>query len=278
MNKVTCIYLGLVFSISWLIDVLIFINKNNAFVVSIGLPLVMLVPGFIAILCQVLILKKPVKKMGFYMGKTWTYFFAYLLPILYVAVSSTLSYFMGWANFDWHLQIINSQLPHGVAFDPSIFRMQLLIGSLTWVVPVNLIFSLSEELGWRGFLLYQLGKFGHNKSVFFTNIIWGIWHAPLILTGLNYPEHPVAGIMWMICFTVLFGWILCWIKMRGQSILPLALMHAVLNSQGRGLFPLVFQVRNTLIGGPMGVIGLTILACIVLVLSLYSQTKSQVSR
>jgi len=255
MNTVTGIYLGLVFSISWLIDGLIFVNKNNPVFVSLGLTLVMLVPGLLAVLCQVLILKEPVKKLGFSAGKIWAYFMAYFLPVLYVAGSLALSYFMGWANSDWPLQTIKSQFPPGTAFNPSVLRMQVLIGSLTWVIPINFIFSLGEELGWRGFLLDQLGRFGQKKSIFLTNLIWGIWHAPLIISGLNYPDHPLAGIAWMICFSLLFGWILCWIKLRGQSILPLALMHAALNAQGRGLFPIVFQVRNTLIGGPTGVIG-----------------------
>ena len=33
-------------------------------------------------------------------------------------------------------------------------------------------------------------------------VIWGFWHAPLILNGHNYPQHPVVGVFMMVAFSM----------------------------------------------------------------------------
>jgi hypothetical protein len=40
-----------------------------------------------------------------------------------------------------------------------------------------------------------LGKW---KAYLIVGVIWGLWHAPLIAIGFNYPGMPVLGILMMI--------------------------------------------------------------------------------
>ena len=45
---------------------------------------------------------------------------------------------------------------------------------------------------------------GFLKTSVLTGFIWGVWHAPIILQGHNYPQHPVAGVTGLAGFITLF--------------------------------------------------------------------------
>src|SRR5262249_28419015 len=76
------------------------------------------------------------------------------------------------------------------------FWLALLQGLIAGVT-VNAVAGFGEELGWRGLLLRELEGVGFWKSSFVIGVIWGFWHAPLIIQGHNYPEHPWAGVLLM---------------------------------------------------------------------------------
>jgi membrane protease YdiL (CAAX protease family) len=50
---------------------------------------------------------------------------------------------------------------------------------------INVIPAIGEELGWRGWLLPKRMPLGTVPALVLSGIIWGIWHAPLVL--LRYP-------------------------------------------------------------------------------------------
>lgn len=89
---------------------------------------------------------------------------------------------------------------------------------------------MGEELGWRGFLLPKLLPLGQWKAILISNIIWGLWHAPVIVQGLNYPGYPIAGIFLMVVFTILLGTILSWLYLNTKSPWAPALAHGSLNA------------------------------------------------
>ena len=48
----------------------------------------------------------------------------------------------------------------------------------------NMILTLGEEIGWRGFLVPELtGWVGFRRASLYSGVIWGAWHLPGILTG-----------------------------------------------------------------------------------------------
>lgn len=95
---------------------------------------------------------------------------------------------------------------------------------------VNALFAFGEETGWRGFLQREWARFGFWKMSFLIGIIWGIWHTPLILQGLNYPQHPLAGVGMMIIFTTLLSPLLSYIRMKTGSVTGAAIMHGTVNA------------------------------------------------
>jgi hypothetical protein len=67
------------------------------------------------------------------------------------------------------------------------------------------VFGLGEELGWRGFLPGELAPLGFWGASGLTGLVWGVWHAPVILFGPYYPGHPVAGVGMMTPFCLLIA-------------------------------------------------------------------------
>jgi hypothetical protein len=62
---------------------------------------------------------------------------------------------------------------------------------------VDAVAAFGEDLGCRGLLLRELEPFGFWRSSVLIGVIWGSWHAPLILHRHNYPEHPWVGVFLM---------------------------------------------------------------------------------
>jgi hypothetical protein len=66
-------------------------------------------------------------------------------------------------------------------------------------------------------------------------MIWGFWHAPLILHRHNYPEYPWAGVFLMTAMTVLLSPLLSYLTIRPNSVLATAI------STGRSMRRLVWR-------------------------------------
>lgn len=96
---------------------------------------------------------------------------------------------------------------------------------------INTIPALGEELGWRGWLLPHLLKRGVVPALVLSGIIWGLWHAPLILLGYNYPTAPGwLGLLMMVGMCVLVGAVFGWFRIRSASVWPAALAHGSFNA------------------------------------------------
>src|SRR5262249_40903260 len=116
---------------------------------------------------------------------------------------------------------------------------------------------------WRGYLLPRLAPLGGGRAAILTGIVWGLWHAPIIVTKeYNYPGHPWLGALAMVLFTTVLGVVFAWLRFRSGSVWPPALAHAALNAQaGFGLLVLT-PSPNSLIGAPTGLLGMAPIAAL----------------
>ncbi|MEQ8934714.1 MAG: hypothetical protein RIE56_02850, partial [Amphiplicatus sp.] len=73
----------------------------------------------------------------------------------------------------------------------------ILIAMVAGVLP-NAIAAFGEEAGWRGYLWTQTRGWGFWRASLFVGLVWGLWHAPIIIAGHNYGTgyegYPWAGV------------------------------------------------------------------------------------
>ena len=122
---------------------------------------------------------------------------------------------------------------------------------------VNLPFTFGEELGWRGLLLRETQKSGFLRSNLFIGVVWGLWHAPIIAQGHNYPGHPVAGILMMTLFTTTLSFPMAYCRFKSRTILGPSALHGIFNPLG--VLTALFVVgANPLFGFVAGVAGIAV--------------------
>jgi hypothetical protein len=105
--------------------------------------------------------------------------------------------------------------------------LRMLMQAMVAGITLNAVTALGEELGWRGLLHHELRAGFWTKSSII-GLVWGVWHAPLVLQGLYYPDHPVAGVVWVVAFCVVWAPIFTYVRVRAGSIFATCIMSGTL--------------------------------------------------
>jgi membrane protease YdiL (CAAX protease family) len=104
------------------------------------------------------------------------------------------------------------------------------------ILVVNVLYaavtvSLTEEIGWRGYLLPRLIALGERRAMLLSGLMHGIWHLPVVLlTGLYLPAGNRAVVipMFLVCVTA-GGVLMGWLRLRTDSVWPAVLAHSAHN-------------------------------------------------
>ena len=186
-----------------------------------------------------------------HLGPKLPYLWAWLLPLALTIVSGLFTLLLGAGRLDLSFESMReamAQAPGGSAVAPGLLMAIGVAFSLTVAPLFNTLLALGEELGWRGFLLPRLSPGGQWRAILLSGIVWGVWHAPAILQGHNYPGRPVLGVFMMIVFCLLMGTIFSWLYLQTRSPWTPALAHGSLNATA-GLPLLFLRDVDIVIGG-----------------------------
>lgn len=236
----------------------------------------MWIPGLIAIVVQKWIYGEPLARpWNISFALNWWFLAAWFIPPALALVSSVISLAFPGVSFSAdmsglaeriaayaqnlppeQLEALKAQL---AATPVSVALVSGIIQGLLAGATVNALIALGEELGWRGLLFSELLPLGFWKSQAIIGLIWGVWHAPIILKGHNYPQHPVPGVFMMCLFCLLFSPIIGYIRLKANSVLAAALMHGTLNGTA-GIGLLFLKGGNDLVVGITGVAGFIAMA------------------
>lgn len=109
-----------------------------------------------------------------------------------------------------------------------------------WLLQFAIV-ATGEELGWRGWLLPELGaRMNRFRAAMSTAAIWAIWHGPLLLGD---PRVVLAFLAGVFGLSVLFAW-LRW--RASTTLVPVIAAHASVNA------PLFFWEQIAAGTGPDG--------------------------
>jgi membrane protease YdiL (CAAX protease family) len=166
-----------------------------------------------------------------------------------------------------HIELIRQEL---AAFPIHIFWLLLLQGLVAGIT-VNAVVAFGEELGWQGFLLRELSHMKFWKASAIIGLVWGIWHAPVVLQGHNYPEYPVAGVFMMTLFCLLLAPIFSYIRLKSKSVITAAIAHGSLNATA-ALAVIMTEGGNVLTIGVTGAAGFIVLLMVNLGIFLFDRS------
>ena len=159
------------------------------------------------------------------------YLMAIALPIIYAVLEDVLN-----------VAVLSSRFDPNAAFEleevSSVGYTASIIFNIAISIALFPIF-LGEELGWRGYLFPRLKTVMNRPAAYIVcGIIWGVWHTPAIIDGLNfgkdYAGYPYVGILLMCVFCIGTGIIFSWLTEKTNSVYPAAFAHAV-NNNATGL-------------------------------------------
>jgi membrane protease YdiL (CAAX protease family) len=148
------------------------------------------------------------------------------------------------------------------------FLRRLIRQSPWWAAANFVVFTLltgpvSEEFGWRGYLLPRLqGERSPLKASLIVGVLWGFWHTGpdfwrILLQGDPRAFlYPLAMTLGTVPLSILFTWMFN--GTRG-SLLPVMLFHASFNAT-LYLLSLVWAPRSALVIGAELVAGLWLVA------------------
>lgn len=105
--------------------------------------------------------------------------------------------------------------------------------------------AFGEEWGWRGYLMPKLCEvMPKPAAVVVGGVIWGLWHAPLTISGHNfgvdYPGYPIVGILLMCVLCVADNAFLTLLTEKTGSIYPASFFHMLNNNCSMLFFLSIF--------------------------------------
>lgn len=154
-------------------------------------------------------------------------------------------------SFDWIGPMMPQELWIMVA-------LVLVLGTI-WGSTVSLLFNLSEELGFRGFLLRELQPMGFVGSNFVIGLLQGIWYIPLLM--LTVPDLFGTYIWYVpatIGYSIAVAFPAAYFSLKGKSIYTSAIFIGVLNIVGQVSYFFIWG-EESLMASPRGLAGMLIL-------------------
>ncbi|KCZ94440.1 CPBP family intramembrane glutamic endopeptidase [Hyphomonas johnsonii] len=245
--KAIAIFMALMLALSAVFDTLMAQRGGMSLLLVSG---IMWSPG-IAALLTCLILKRPIASLPWRWGEWRWNWLAWALPIgyglvMYVPVWGLGLGGSGFPNAET-LADFSSQIVSGETNIAAVVFCVVLMGTLG--VVASAARALGEEIGWRGFLVWEMRKVMPFWAVgLLSGLIWAVWHWPGILFT-DYNAGTGNFTLQMVLFTlsiVPMGIVYAYLAFRSNSLWPAVILHASHNLFLQRIFtPLTVEGEGT---------------------------------
>lgn len=251
--------------------------------------LMMFAPA-LAVIVVLVVMKQPRRDVLRYLGLwplrpakriLWWIAISAIGPVLVVFATVAVSVAFGWLRLDLEGLAGLEALVGEDAFE----SVQRLGSGAAWVLIIsfpigalqNTLYTLGEEIGWRGWLLPALRPLGTYPALVLTGAIWGVWHMPVTLLGHNFYLPDWRGVALVTIGSIAWGIVIGWIRLRTGSVWPAAVAHGAMLSSGSSalLFRAPGAEPSMVLVNPLGVSGWIVLGLLIVGLHLAGQFKKQ---
>ena len=198
----------------------------------------MWVPAIAAII-TIKLKKRDISSLNWNWG-SWKYIrLSYFVPALYGIITYILIWIFGLGK------IANKEVITDWAKDLGLMGIGTLNPTSIVIIAVILLgtvevirsaaTTLGEEIGWRGFFIYELRKVLSFTGVsIFSGIIWATWHWPVIV---YYGENVIVELASFYVVIISMSFMMTYYTFKSKSLWPAVIFHAVSNVYIQKIMP-----------------------------------------
>jgi len=170
----------------------------------------------------------------------WKYIqWSYLVPAIYAIITYALIWILGLGSLANEETILEWAEEIGLTgigtLSPSVAVIVgvLLLGSVGVIRAMAT--TLGEEIGWRGFFIYELRKVLSFTGVsIFSGLVWAAWHWPLLV---YYSNNILMEFITFFTVIISMSFMMTYYTFKSKSLWPAVLFHAVSNVYIQKIFP-----------------------------------------
>ena len=164
---------------------------------------------------------------------------SYFIPALYAFITYILIWLFGFGNLankemflDWAKKL---ELVGIGTLNPTLTIIVAVILLGTVGIIRSMATTLGEEIGWRGFFIYELRKVLSVTGVsIFSGILWAAWHWPIIF---YYGDNVLLEFITFFIVIISISFIMTYYTFKSKSLWPAVIFHAVSNVFIQKIFP-----------------------------------------
>ncbi len=286
-------YIVIAMGLAWLVALPLWLGGGLAGpLAGLVLPVMMYTPA-VAVLFVMLVMRpvprgqrlrflgmwplRPVKRV------IWMSVIGLFGTIAVVVLSLVVAALCGWitldlVTFSGFAEVLEAGPAGAAALPPlGVLVAAQLLALPVAAVTVNAVAAFGEEIGWRGFLVPALRRYGTWPALLVSGAVWGLWHAPIILLGYNFGRTDITGVLLMTAGCLAWGVLLGWLRLRSGSVWPAVFAHGAVNAAA-GLPTLLYAAGtrpDPALAFTLGASGWIACALVTLVLLVTGQFRRQ---
>ncbi|MEM5564746.1 type II CAAX endopeptidase family protein [Psychroserpens sp. AS72] len=180
---------------------------------------------------------------------SWRYIrLSYFIPALYGIITYMLIWIFGFGSLaneetitEWGKEL--GLIGIGTLNPTAITIIAIILLGTVEVIRASAT-TLGEEIGWRGFFIYELRKVLSFTGVsIFSGIIWAAWHWPLLV---YYSNNMLLEFITFFTVIISMSFIMTYYTFKSKSLWPAVIFHAVSNVFIQKIMPpLTIKVEET---------------------------------
>lgn len=179
----------------------------------------------------------------------WKYIrLSYFIPALYGLITYILIWSFGLGNLANQEAITTWGRELGLFGIGTLHPTSITIIAILLLGTVEVIRSmattLGEEIGWRGFFIYELRKVLSFTGVsIFSGFVWAAWHWPLLV---YYSDNMLLEFITFFTVIISMSFMMTYYTFKSNSLWPAVIFHAVSNVYIQKIMPpLTIKIEGT---------------------------------